>query len=82
MPIFWSARRCLCSRRRSGAGGDVERFVRGWIVRLLAGGFELRDALALPWPVARDYLAALRDVEQGRLYEVSLALRAARSTGR
>lgn len=30
-----------------GTGGDVERFVRGWVVRLLAGGLELKDALAL-----------------------------------
>lgn len=27
--------------------------------------------------MARDYLDAIRDVEQGRLYELSLALRAA-----
>ena len=58
-----------------GADGDFERGVRGWIVRLLAGGFELTVALALPWPVARDYLEAIREAEQGRLYEVSLALR-------
>ena len=31
-----------------GADGDFERGVRGWIVRLLAGGFELTVALALP----------------------------------
>ena len=62
-----------------GVGGGVERGVRGWIVRLLAGGFELKDALALPWPVARDYLDALREAEQGRLYEVSLAMRAAQA---
>ena len=29
--------------------------------------------------MARDYLEALREVEQGRLYEVSLALRAAQA---
>ena len=29
--------------------------------------------------MARDYLAAIREVEQGRLYEVSLALRAAQA---
>ena len=58
-----------------GTGNGVERFVRGWVVRLLGARFELKDALALPWPVARDYLEALREVEQGRLYEVSLALR-------
>lgn len=39
--------------------------------------FELKDALALPWPVARDYLDAIREAEQGRLYELSLAMRAA-----
>ena len=62
-----------------GADGDFERGVRGWIVRLLAGGFELTVALALPWPVARDYLEAIREAEQGRLYEVSLAMRAAQA---
>ena len=29
--------------------------------------------------MARDYLEALREVEQGRLYEVSLAMRAAQA---
>ena len=40
LPVFEAA--------AGGAGGNVERFVRGWIVRLLAGGFELTVALALP----------------------------------
>ena len=28
-----------------GAGGSVQRAVRSWVIRLLAGGFELTDAL-------------------------------------
>ena len=74
---FFGPRGVACVRGGGrGTGGDVERFVRAWVIRLLAGGFELTAALALPWPVARDYLEALREVEQGRLYELSLAMRA------
>ena len=79
LPVFEAAVGGWRTGGGRGASEDVERGVRGWIVRLLAGGFELKDALTLPWPVARDYLDAIREAEQGRLYELSLAMRAAQA---
>ena len=51
--------------------------MRRWIIRLLAAGFKLDEAQSLPWPQALDYLQAIGEMEQVRLYEVSLAMRAA-----
>ena len=63
LPVFEAAVGGWRTGGDRGASEDVERGVRGWVVRLFAGGFELTDALALPWPVARDYLDAIREAE-------------------